>query len=116
MSGDHTSVLLSLRDLGVHPGRHQGRQRGDPPVSPGGLRSASSALLVWVYARTRGVPLFRRDGALGFGALIAALFAGEFVFLYWGLAGALLLGEPVTGALALAMLFVAAGIYLVNRA
>ena len=36
-------------------------------------------------ARTRGVPLFRRDGALGFGALIAALFAGEFVFLYWGL-------------------------------
>lgn len=31
------------------------------------------------------------------------------------LAGALLLGEPVTHALALAMVFVAAGTYLVNR-
>jgi drug/metabolite transporter (DMT)-like permease len=58
---------------------------GIPPFLQAGLRSAGSALLVWAYAAARGVPLFRRDGSLGFGATTAALFAGEFVFLYWGL-------------------------------
>lgn len=58
---------------------------GIPPFLQAGLRSAGSALLVWAYALSRGVPLFARDSSLGFGATIAALFAGEFVFLYWGL-------------------------------
>jgi drug/metabolite transporter (DMT)-like permease len=58
---------------------------GISPFAQAGLRSAGSALFLWAYAATRGVPLFRRDGSLGFGVLIATLFAGEFVFLYWGL-------------------------------
>jgi drug/metabolite transporter (DMT)-like permease len=55
------------------------------PFLQAGLRSAGSALLLWGWAAARGVPLFARDGSLGFGLLIAAMFAGEFVFLYWGL-------------------------------
>ena len=58
---------------------------GISPVLQAGLRSAGSALLLWGWSALTGVPLFRRDGSLGYGLLIAALFAGEFVFLYWGL-------------------------------
>ena len=36
---------------------------------------------VYIAGPMRGVPLFTRDGSLGFGLLIAAMFAGEFVFL-----------------------------------
>ena len=57
---------------------------GVSPLLQAGLRSTGAALLLWAWSATRGVPLFRRDGSLGYGALIALLFAGEFVFLYWG--------------------------------
>ena len=80
------SVLLSLCAIwGFTQVAIKVGNAGIPPFLQAGLRSAGSALLVWAYAGTRGVPLFRRDGSLGFGTLIAALFAGEFVFLYWGL-------------------------------
>ena len=58
---------------------------GISPLSQAGLRSAGAALCVWAWAAGRGVPLFRRDGTLGYGVTIAALFALEFVFIYWGL-------------------------------
>ena len=58
---------------------------GISPVLQAGLRSAGSALLLWGWSALTGVPLFRRDGSLRYGLRIAALFAGEFVFLYWGL-------------------------------
>lgn len=58
---------------------------GFSPLFQAGLRSAGSALLLWAWSAARGVPLFRRDGSLGYGALIAALFALEFVFIYEGL-------------------------------
>jgi drug/metabolite transporter (DMT)-like permease len=50
-----------------------------------GLRSAGSALLLWAWSASRGVPLFRRDGSLGHGVVIAVLFAGEFILIYGGL-------------------------------
>jgi drug/metabolite transporter (DMT)-like permease len=59
---------------------------GFSPLLQAGLRSAGSALLLWAWSAYRGVPLFRRDGSLGHGALIAGLFAAEFVFIYQGLA------------------------------
>jgi drug/metabolite transporter (DMT)-like permease len=68
-----TQVTIKLANTGVSP------------LTQAGLRSAGSALFLWAYARASGVPLFRRDRSLGFGLLIAAMFAGEFVFLYWGL-------------------------------
>ena len=58
---------------------------GISPFLQAGLRSAGSAVFLWGYAWASGVPLFHRDGSLGFGLLIAAMFAGEFIFLYWGL-------------------------------
>ena len=58
---------------------------GISPVLQAGLRSAGAAVLLWGWSSATGVPLFRRDGTLGHGLLIATLFAGEFVLLYWGL-------------------------------
>jgi len=58
---------------------------GFSPLFQAGLRSAGSALLLWAWSATRGVPLLRRDGSLGHGVLIAALFAAEFILIYQGL-------------------------------
>lgn len=58
---------------------------GFSPLFQAGLRSAGSALLLWAWSAARAVPLFRRDGSLGHGALIAALFAAEFILIYQGL-------------------------------
>lgn len=58
---------------------------GLPPFLQAGLRSAGAALLVWAYSAAHGVRLFGRDGSLGFGLVIATMFASEFLFMYWGL-------------------------------
>jgi len=58
---------------------------GFSPLFQAGLRSAGSALLLWGWSAARGVPLFRRDGTLGHGVLITALFAVEFILIYDGL-------------------------------
>ncbi len=58
---------------------------GISPILQAGLRSFGAALLVWAWAAHKGIPLFERDGTLGAGVLSAALFAGEFAFIYWGL-------------------------------
>jgi drug/metabolite transporter (DMT)-like permease len=51
----------------------------------GTLRCGGAALLVWLWCRWRGIPLFNRDGSLLPGLLAGSLFAGEFVFIYLGL-------------------------------
>jgi len=58
---------------------------GISPLLQAGLRSAGAALLLWAWSAACGIPLFRRDGSLGHGALIAALFAAEFILIYGGL-------------------------------
>lgn len=58
---------------------------GISPILQAGIRSAGSTLLVWLWSRHRRVPLFERDGTLGFGLVIGLLFAAEFVFLYGSL-------------------------------
>ncbi len=58
---------------------------GISPVFQAGLRSTAAAALLYAWSRRRGVAIFARDGSFGFGALIAALFAGEFTLLYVGL-------------------------------
>jgi len=55
-------------------------------VLQGGLRSVIAALLLLVWARARGIPMFRSDGTLGAGLLAGALFAAEFLFIFAGLA------------------------------
>ncbi len=56
-----------------------------PPLLQGGLRSAGSAALVGLWARTRGIRLFDRDGSLGGGLAAGALFATEFACIFVGL-------------------------------
>jgi drug/metabolite transporter (DMT)-like permease len=48
-------------------------------------RSAGGALLVWLWSRGRGIPLFERDATLGGGILAGVLFAGEFLCIFLGL-------------------------------
>jgi drug/metabolite transporter (DMT)-like permease len=55
-------------------------------VLQGGLRSVIAALLLLIWARLRGIPMFRSDGTLGAGLFAGALFAAEFLFIFAGLA------------------------------
>ncbi len=49
------------------------------------LRSAGAAILVWLWARWRGIALFGRDGTLAGGLLAGVLFAAEFFCIFIGL-------------------------------
>ena len=58
---------------------------GISPVLHAGMRSAGAAVLVALGCRHRGSTLLRRDGTAGPGVAAGALFALEFLLLYWGL-------------------------------
>ncbi len=59
---------------------------GVSPIMQAGLRSIIATALLLVWAQLRRIPLSGRDGTLGSGLAAGALFAGEFVFIYAGLA------------------------------
>ena len=59
---------------------------GISPVMQAGLRSIIATVLLLAWARLRRIPLFGRDGTLAGGLAAGVLFAGEFVFIYAGLA------------------------------
>ena len=56
-----------------------------PALWQAALRSSGAAILVWLWARSRGIALFARDGTLGGGLLAGALFAAEFFCIFIGL-------------------------------
>lgn len=56
-----------------------------PPLLQAGLRSLGAALLLALWARARGLPVWRRDGTLGAGLLAGMLFAVEFACIFIGL-------------------------------
>lgn len=56
-----------------------------PPLWQASLRFAGATLLLWLWCRVRGVPLFQRDGTLWHGLAAGLLFAGEFTCIYLGL-------------------------------
>lgn len=58
---------------------------GIAPVFQAALRSVGAAVLLWLWCRARGVPLFTHDGSLPAGLLAGGLFALEFTCLYSGL-------------------------------
>jgi drug/metabolite transporter (DMT)-like permease len=58
---------------------------GISPLFQSGLRSAGGMVLVFLYCRVRGIPLFRRDGTLVAGLVAGAVFAGEFMLIFTGL-------------------------------
>jgi drug/metabolite transporter (DMT)-like permease len=55
------------------------------PLVQASLRSLGGALLVWLWARGRGIALFERDGTLPGGLCAGALFAVEFLCIFVGL-------------------------------
>lgn len=58
---------------------------GFDPIFASVARSTIGGILVFLWARYRGVKLFDRDGTLLPGLLAGLLFAGEFVMIYVGL-------------------------------
>jgi drug/metabolite transporter (DMT)-like permease len=56
-----------------------------PPLWQAALRFWGATVLLWLWCRARGVPLFERDGTLKAGLLAGLLFAGEFAGIYIGL-------------------------------
>jgi drug/metabolite transporter (DMT)-like permease len=56
-----------------------------PPLIQSATRSAIAALLVSIWCRARGQPLFKRDGTLVAGIFTGILFALEFLLIYRGL-------------------------------
>ncbi|MCG8618394.1 MAG: DMT family transporter [Desulfobacterales bacterium] len=58
---------------------------GVSPVFQAGLRSAGSGILVWLWMVLRKRPVCERDGTLWWGLFAGALFAVEFILIYWGL-------------------------------
>ena len=56
-----------------------------PPLTQAALRSFGAALLLALWARARGLPLWQRDGSGRAGLLVGVLFAGEFACLFIGL-------------------------------
>ncbi len=56
-----------------------------PALWQAGLRSSGAALLVWLWARARGIALFERDRTLPGGLIAGALFAAEFFCIFIGL-------------------------------
>jgi drug/metabolite transporter (DMT)-like permease len=57
-----------------------------PPVLQAAVRFLIATVLLCAWCAWRGIPLFKRDHALGAGILAGSLFALEFIALYLGLA------------------------------
>ncbi|THD73462.1 DMT family transporter [Thalassobius vesicularis] len=58
---------------------------GFQPVFMAGLRSVGAVIVLIAWMRLRGIPFDFRKGTLGPGLLLGALFAQEFVALFWAL-------------------------------
>jgi drug/metabolite transporter (DMT)-like permease len=56
-----------------------------PPLIQAAVRSTGAAMIVALWARWRGIPLFRKDATLVPGLLAGVLFAIEFILIYRGL-------------------------------
>lgn len=56
-----------------------------PPLTQAALRSLGAVVLLALWARARGLPLWRRDGSGRAGLLVGALFAAEFACVFIGL-------------------------------
>lgn len=57
-----------------------------PPLTQAALRSVGAAILVAIWCKLRGIPLFARDGSLKGGLAAGAGFGIEFILIYQGLA------------------------------
>ncbi len=58
---------------------------GISPILQCGIRSLGAAVLVWLWALWRGLPMVRRDGTLIWGVLAGLMFGAEFALIYVGM-------------------------------
>ena len=56
-----------------------------PPLIQAATRSFGATLIIWLYARIRGISLELRGETLKAGIVVGILFAAEFLFIYRGL-------------------------------
>ena len=59
--------------------------QGVSPLLQAGIRSMGAAILICLWMAARRIPLFERDGTLGWGLAAGLLFTAEFLLIYWGL-------------------------------
>ncbi|MEO5845845.1 MAG: DMT family transporter [Caldimonas sp.] len=85
-----------------------------PALWQAALRSTGAAVLVWVWARWRGIALFARDGTLAGGLLAGALFGAEFFCIFVGLQ--FTTASRMVVFIYIAPFFVALGMPLIARA
>jgi len=57
-----------------------------PPLTQAAIRSVAAALIVALWCRLRGIPIFTRDGTLLAGLAAGFFFGVEFIFIFQGLA------------------------------
>lgn len=55
------------------------------PVTQSAIRSIGASMLVALWMRYKGEPIFARDGTLWWGLAAGVLFGTEFMMIYWGL-------------------------------
>jgi len=85
---DATAILLMIALCAVWGFQQvaiKGANASFPPLLQAGIRSTIATILVWLWTRSRGVALFRRDDTLASGLLAGVLFGGEFVCIFLGL-------------------------------
>jgi drug/metabolite transporter (DMT)-like permease len=85
---DATAILLMIALCAVWGFQQvaiKGANASFPPLLQAGIRSTIATVLVWLWTRSRGVALFRRDDTLASGLLAGVLFGGEFVCIFLGL-------------------------------
>ena len=56
-----------------------------PPIMQGGFRSIGASILVFLWMKIRGIPVFNKDNTLLLGLFVGFLFSFEFILIYWGL-------------------------------
>jgi drug/metabolite transporter (DMT)-like permease len=74
------SALWGFQQVAIKLAAH-----GVSLVMQGALRSAIAMLLVFVWAWSRRMPIFERDGTFVPGIVVGAMFAAEFALIYAGL-------------------------------
>jgi drug/metabolite transporter (DMT)-like permease len=85
---DTAAVLLMLLltfSWGLNGVAAKVTNSGYSPIFLTVARSAISSVLVFLWCRYRGIPLFERDGTLLAGLLVGFLFGAEFVMIFVGL-------------------------------
>lgn len=79
-------VVLLCASWGLYQASVKVANAGISPVMQTGLRCVGATALLLLWSWQRGIPLWRRDGTLGWGIAAGLMFAVEFVLIYWGFA------------------------------